>query len=64
MTTVVVRDDLVRHRHVYNNGNGILTALRYQHEILRPYAGVVGPGILLVKDRTWPHADSVWTVPG
>ncbi|KAJ8361323.1 hypothetical protein SKAU_G00178480 [Synaphobranchus kaupii] len=39
--------------------NGTLTAVRYWDEILRPivrpYAGAVGPGFLLVQDNARPH---------
>ncbi|KAJ8332478.1 hypothetical protein SKAU_G00422670 [Synaphobranchus kaupii] len=39
--------------------NGTLTAVRYRDEILRPivrpYAGAVGPGFLLVQDNAWPY---------
>ncbi|KAJ8349887.1 hypothetical protein SKAU_G00250170 [Synaphobranchus kaupii] len=39
--------------------NGTLTAVRYRDEILRPivrpYAGAVGPGFLLVQDNARPH---------
>ncbi len=39
--------------------NGTLTAIRYRDEILapivRPYAGAVGLGFLLVYDNAWPH---------
>ena len=40
--------------------NSTLTAMRYWDEILRvtvrPYAGAVGPGFLLVQDGVRPHA--------
>ena len=43
--------------------NGTLTAVRYRDEILRPivrpYAGAVGPGFLLVQDNAWPHVAKV-----
>ncbi|KAJ8375922.1 hypothetical protein SKAU_G00065020 [Synaphobranchus kaupii] len=43
--------------------NGTLTAVRYQDEILRaivrPYAGAVSPGFLLVQDNAWPHVARV-----
>ncbi|KAJ8349712.1 hypothetical protein SKAU_G00248420 [Synaphobranchus kaupii] len=39
--------------------NGTLTAVRYRDEIhrptVRPYAGAVGPGFLLVQDNARPH---------
>ncbi|KAI4890826.1 hypothetical protein NFI96_019168 [Prochilodus magdalenae] len=42
---------------------GSLTALRYQDEIhrtlVRPYAGAVGPGFLLMQDNARPHAAGV-----
>lgn len=43
--------------------NGTLTAVRYRDEILRPivrpYAGAVGPGFLLVQDNARPHVARV-----
>ncbi|KAJ8354154.1 hypothetical protein SKAU_G00217210 [Synaphobranchus kaupii] len=43
--------------------NGTLTAVRYRDEILRPivrpYAGAVGPGFLLVQDNARPHVSRV-----
>ena len=43
--------------HVLNRGN--LTGARHKDEILRPivrpYAGAVGPGFLLVHNNAWPH---------
>ncbi|KAJ8388882.1 hypothetical protein AAFF_G00126380 [Aldrovandia affinis] len=43
--------------------NGTLTAIRYRDEILRPivrpYAGAVGPGFLLVQDHPRPHVARV-----
>ncbi|KAI3368419.1 hypothetical protein L3Q82_025380, partial [Scortum barcoo] len=47
---------------------GSLTAIRYRDEILRPlvrpYAGAVGPGFLLMQDNARPHvAWSVSAVP-
>uniref|UniRef100_A0A8C7W4M5 Tc1-like transposase DDE domain-containing protein n=1 Tax=Oncorhynchus mykiss TaxID=8022 RepID=A0A8C7W4M5_ONCMY len=42
---------------------GSLTAIRYRDEILRPlvrpYAGAVGPGFLLMQDNTRPHVAGV-----
>jgi len=42
---------------------GTLTAIRYRHEILRlivrPYAGAVGPGFLLMHDNAGPHVAEV-----
>ncbi|KAL0159155.1 hypothetical protein M9458_047231, partial [Cirrhinus mrigala] len=42
---------------------GSLTAIRHQDEILRPlvrpYAGAVGPGFLLMKDNARPHVTGV-----
>ncbi|KAI3362575.1 hypothetical protein L3Q82_001609 [Scortum barcoo] len=42
---------------------GSLTAIRYQDEILRPlvrpYAGAVGPGFLLMQDNARPHVAGV-----
>ena len=44
---------------LYRLHNGTLTAIRYRDEILgpivRPYAGAVGPGFLLVHDNARPH---------
>ncbi|KAI4872607.1 hypothetical protein NFI96_005705 [Prochilodus magdalenae] len=44
---------------LYRLDNGTLTAIRYQDEILgpvvRPYAGAVGPGFLLVHNNARPH---------
>ena len=43
---------------------GSLTAIRYRDEILRPlvrpYAGAVGPGFLLMQDNARPHVAGVW----
>ena len=43
--------------------NGSLTAIRYRDEILepivRPYAGAVGPGFLLMHDNARPHVARV-----
>ncbi|KAI4904895.1 hypothetical protein NFI96_009961 [Prochilodus magdalenae] len=48
---------------LYRLDNGSLTAIRYQDEILgpvvRPYAGAVGPGFLLVHNNAWPHVARV-----
>ncbi|MCJ8746514.1 hypothetical protein PDJAM_G00142610 [Pangasius djambal] len=48
---------------LYRLDNGTLTAIRYRDEILgpilRPYAGAVGPGFLLVHDSAWPHVARV-----
>uniref|UniRef100_A0A673VX21 Transposase Tc1-like domain-containing protein n=1 Tax=Salmo trutta TaxID=8032 RepID=A0A673VX21_SALTR len=42
---------------------GSLTAIRYRDEILRPlvrpYAGAVGPGLLLMQDNARPHVAGV-----
>ncbi|KAI3358145.1 hypothetical protein L3Q82_003147 [Scortum barcoo] len=42
---------------------GSLTAIRYRDEILRPlvrpYAGAVGPGFLLMQDNARPHVAGV-----
>ena len=50
------------HTNLHVLANGSLTAARYQDEILRPivrpYAGAVGPGFLLVQDA-WPHVARV-----
>uniref|UniRef100_A0A674BZP5 Transposase Tc1-like domain-containing protein n=1 Tax=Salmo trutta TaxID=8032 RepID=A0A674BZP5_SALTR len=47
--------------HVLTRGS--LTAIRYRDEILRPlvrpYAGVVGPGFLLMQDNARPHVAGV-----
>ncbi|KAK3553499.1 hypothetical protein QTP70_004180 [Hemibagrus guttatus] len=44
---------------LYRLDNGTLTAIRYREEILglivRPYAGAVGPGFLLVHNNARPH---------
>ncbi|KAI4903129.1 hypothetical protein NFI96_007896 [Prochilodus magdalenae] len=43
---------------------GSLTAIRYRDEILRPlvgpYAGAVGPGLLLMQDNARPHVAGVF----
>ncbi|KAI4880840.1 hypothetical protein NFI96_010999, partial [Prochilodus magdalenae] len=48
---------------LYRLDNGTLTAIRYQDEILgpsiRPYAGAVGPGFLLVNNNAPPHVARV-----
>ncbi|MBN3291941.1 TCB2 transposase, partial [Polypterus senegalus] len=48
---------------IYCVGNGALTAIRYRDEILepivRPYAGAVGPGFLLMHDNARPHVARV-----
>uniref|UniRef100_A0A670XN32 Tc1-like transposase DDE domain-containing protein n=1 Tax=Pseudonaja textilis TaxID=8673 RepID=A0A670XN32_PSETE len=45
------------------NAGGSLTAIRYQDEILRPlvrpYAGAVGPGFLLMHNNARPHVAGV-----
>ncbi|KAI4883140.1 hypothetical protein NFI96_020584, partial [Prochilodus magdalenae] len=50
---------LDRRTDLYRLDNGTLTAIRYQDEILgpvvRPYAGAVGPGFLLVHNNARPH---------
>ena len=47
--------------HVLSRGT--LTAIRYRDEILRPivrpYAGAVGPGFLLMHDNARPHVAEV-----
>ncbi|KAL0174413.1 hypothetical protein M9458_030381, partial [Cirrhinus mrigala] len=44
---------------------GSLTAIRYRNEILRPlvrpYAGAVGPGFLLMQDNARPHVAGVFS---
>ncbi len=49
--------------YLYRLDNGTLTAIRYRDEILghivRPYAGAVGPGFLLMHDNTQPHVARV-----
>ena len=44
---------------LYRLENGSLTAIRYRDEILapmvRPYAGAVGPGFLLIHDNARRH---------
>ena len=48
---------------LYRLENGSLTAIRYRDEILepmvRPYAGAVGPGLLLMHDNARPHVARV-----
>ncbi|KAI4876818.1 hypothetical protein NFI96_009587, partial [Prochilodus magdalenae] len=48
---------------LYRLDNGTLAAIRYQDEILgpvvRPYAGAVGPGFLLVHNNARPHVARV-----
>ena len=48
---------------LYRLENGSLTAIRYRDEILepmvRPYAGAVGPGFLLMHDNVRPHVARV-----
>ncbi len=48
---------------LYRLDSGTLTAIRYRDEILgpivRPYAGAVGPGFLLVHDNARPHVARV-----
>ena len=48
---------------LYRLQNGSLTAIRYRDEILepmvRPYAGAVGPGFLLMHDNARPHVARV-----
>lgn len=43
----------------YRINDGTLTAIRYRNEILRPivrpFAGAVCPGVLLVHDNAQPH---------
>ena len=54
---------LVGHKDIHVIANGTLTAVRYWDEILiaivRPYAGAVGPGFLLVQDNAQPHVARV-----
>uniref|UniRef100_A0AAZ3Q5H5 Transposase n=1 Tax=Oncorhynchus tshawytscha TaxID=74940 RepID=A0AAZ3Q5H5_ONCTS len=49
--------------HLHVLARGSLTAIRYRDEILRPlvrpYAGVVGPGFLLLQDNARPHVAGV-----
>ena len=51
------------HTNLHMLANGTLTAVRYQDVILRPtvrpYAGAVGPGFLLVQDNAQPHVARV-----
>ncbi|KAI4899957.1 hypothetical protein NFI96_006267 [Prochilodus magdalenae] len=46
-------------RDLYRLDSGTLTAIRYRDEILgpgvRPYAGAVGPGFVLVHNNARPH---------
>ncbi len=52
------------HTDLYRLDNGTLTAIRYQDKILgaivRPYAGAVGHGFLLVHDNARPHVARVF----
>lgn len=47
------------HTHLCRRGSGTLTANRYQNEILgltvRFYIGPLSPGLLLVRENSWPH---------
>ncbi len=49
---------------LYMQDNGTLTAIRYRDEILgpivRPYAGAVGPGFLLVHDNA--QREHLWDI--
>lgn len=49
--------------NLYCLENGTLTAIRYRDEILkpivRPYAGAVGPGFLLMHSNAQPHVARV-----
>ncbi|KAL0183544.1 hypothetical protein M9458_019240 [Cirrhinus mrigala] len=51
------------HTALHVLARGSLTAIRYQDEILRPlvrpYAGAVGPGFLLIQDNARPHVTEV-----
>ena len=51
------------HTNLHVLANCTLTAVRYWAEILRPivrpYAGAVGPGFLLVQDNDRPHVARV-----
>ena len=48
---------------LYRLENSSLTAIRYRDEIpepmVRPYAGAVGPGFLLMHDNARPHVARV-----
>ncbi|KAL0151962.1 hypothetical protein M9458_052738 [Cirrhinus mrigala] len=52
------------HTALHVLARGSLTAIRYRDEILRPlvrpYAGAVGPGFLLMQDNARPHVAGVW----
>uniref|UniRef100_A0A673ZT04 Tc1-like transposase DDE domain-containing protein n=1 Tax=Salmo trutta TaxID=8032 RepID=A0A673ZT04_SALTR len=52
-----------RYKTLHVLARGSLTAIRYRDEILRPlvrpYAGVVGPGFLLMQDNARPHVAGV-----
>ena len=54
---------LVDHTALHVLARGTLTAIRYRDEILRPivrpYAGAVGPGFLLMHDNARPHVAQV-----
>lgn len=47
------------HTALHVPARGSLTAFGYQDEILRPYAGEVGPGFLLTQDNTRVHVAGV-----
>ncbi|KAI4901531.1 hypothetical protein NFI96_009958 [Prochilodus magdalenae] len=51
------------HTALHVLARGSLTAIRYRDEILRPlvrpYAGAVGPGFLLMQDNSRPHVAGV-----
>ena len=51
------------HTALHVLARGSLTAIRYRDEILRPfvrpYAGAVGPGFLLIQDNARPHVAGV-----
>ncbi|CDQ68294.1 unnamed protein product [Oncorhynchus mykiss] len=72
LSTCDRRDRVWRHRGErsaacnilqHDRFGGSLTAIRYRDEILRPlvrpYAGAVGPGFLLMKDNARPHVAGV-----
>jgi hypothetical protein len=52
------------HTDLYRLDNGTLTDIRNRDEILgpivRPYAGAVFPGFLMVHDNAWPHVARVY----
>lgn len=52
---------LTGYTELHMPANSTLTAVRYQDKIhiVKPYAGAVGPGLLLVQDNARPHVARV-----